>query len=134
MNDRKRIIRQWFRLAKEALGDAEYNLQGKRFKTCVNRLYYAVFYAASALLLTKGLSSGKHEGIRKLFHREFIKTEILDVHWGQFYDKSYGDRLAADYRLMPRFTFSYLDERLKKMKQFLRLIRKYLSSEGVWKK
>lgn len=29
----------------------------------VNRLYYACFYAVSALLLTEGFSSSRHSGI-----------------------------------------------------------------------
>jgi uncharacterized protein (UPF0332 family) len=40
----------------------------------VNRAYYAIFYAALAILLTKDLGSSKHSGVLSLFDREFVKT------------------------------------------------------------
>jgi len=35
----------------------------------VNRIYYAVFYAVSAVLLSRGFSSSKHSGIISLFNK-----------------------------------------------------------------
>ena len=40
-----------FRVALEMLDDAEYTFDGGRYKTSINRSYYAVFYASKALLL-----------------------------------------------------------------------------------
>jgi len=40
--------------AEETLKDAEILAAQKRWGSCVNRLYYACFYAASALLAQKG--------------------------------------------------------------------------------
>ena len=54
--------------ARESLEEAGILLEHEYGNTFVNRLYYACFYAVSALLLTRGLSSAKHSGIRSLFH------------------------------------------------------------------
>ena len=42
------------------------------------RAYYAMFYAAQALLLERGLSFSSHSAVIAAFGREFAKTEMLD--------------------------------------------------------
>ena len=60
--------------ARETLADARILADAGRWNPCVNRLYYACFYAVSALLIQEGLSSTKHTGLRSLFNRHFVKT------------------------------------------------------------
>jgi uncharacterized protein (UPF0332 family) len=60
--------------ALETLEDARILQKSKRWNACVNRLYYACYYAVSALLLQKGLFSSKHTGIRSMFNLHFVKT------------------------------------------------------------
>lgn len=60
--------------AREALEDARLLAGSGRWNACVNRLYYACFYAVSGLLLQQGLSSSKHTGIRGLFNLNFVRT------------------------------------------------------------
>lgn len=69
-----------FERAKESLKEKGYA------NTFVSRLYYASFYAVSALLLLKGLSSSKHSGIRSLFHQHLVKPGLIDVELGRLYD------------------------------------------------
>ena len=49
--------------AHEALAEASLLLDSGHANTGVNRLYYACFYAVSALLLTKGLTATSHSGL-----------------------------------------------------------------------
>ena len=60
--------------ARETLADARILADAGRWNPCVNRLYYACFYAVSAILIREGLSSTKHAGLRSLFNRYFVKT------------------------------------------------------------
>ena len=53
--------------AREALQEAAVMWEMAHFNTYINRLYYACFYAVSALLLPEGLSAARHVGIRNLF-------------------------------------------------------------------
>lgn len=43
-----------------ALDDATFLTEGGRYNLAANRLYYALYYAASALLLSKGISTKRH--------------------------------------------------------------------------
>lgn len=58
----------------ETLEDARILANSERWNACINRLYYACFYAVSALLMKNGLSSSKHSGVRSLFNFNFVKT------------------------------------------------------------
>ncbi len=60
--------------ANETLEDARILANAGRWNACVNRLFYACFYAVSALLVRHGLSSSKHAGVRSLFNKQYVKT------------------------------------------------------------
>jgi uncharacterized protein (UPF0332 family) len=51
-----------FDKALESLEVSKLDISGKYFDASVNRSYYAVFYAAKALLLKKGIETKKHSG------------------------------------------------------------------------
>ncbi len=89
--------------ARESLEEANILLERGYGNTFVNRLYYACFYAVSALLLTKGLSSAKHSGIRSLFHQNFVKSGLVKTELGQFYDMLFDNRQKGDYADLVRF-------------------------------
>jgi hypothetical protein len=72
-------------------------LQSGHANTFVNRLYYACFYAVSALLLTKGLSAVRHSGVRVLFHQNIVRPGLLSITQGQIYDKFFDNRQRGDY-------------------------------------
>lgn len=91
------LIRYRLERACETLEEAEILLEKKHVNTYVNRLYYACFYAVSALLLIKSLSSAKHSGVRALFHQNFVKPGIVAVELGELYDKLYRNRQKGDY-------------------------------------
>ncbi len=48
-------------LAEEALLDASAALERGSHRNCLNRAYYAAFYAASALITVRSLHSSKHQ-------------------------------------------------------------------------
>lgn len=81
--ERRTLVLYRIERAREALDEAAILLEKGHTNTFVNRLYYACFYVVSAMLLTKGLSSAKHSGVRGLFHQNFVKPGIVDVELGQ---------------------------------------------------
>jgi len=89
--------------ARESLEEAGILLEREYGNTFVNRLYYACFYAVSALLLTRGLSSARHSGIRSLFHQNFVKSGLIDPELGQLYDRLFDNRQKGDYADLVRF-------------------------------
>jgi uncharacterized protein (UPF0332 family) len=72
-------------------------LEAGHVNTCVNRLYYACFYALSALLLSEGKTATKHSGVRALFDQEWVKPGRVPVDIGRFYRKLFDSRHQSDY-------------------------------------
>ena len=91
-SEERTLINYRLERAKETLGEAQLLYDNGYLNTYVNRLYYACFYAVSALLLTKNFSASKHGHLRSLFHREFIKTGIVPQAMGKFFDLLFDNR------------------------------------------
>lgn len=83
--------------ADEALDDARILAKAERWNACVNRLYYACFYAVSALLVADGLSSSKHAGVRSLFNRQYVKTGKIPKDLARIYNDLFERRQEGDY-------------------------------------
>jgi uncharacterized protein (UPF0332 family) len=104
MTPETRILVQ-YRLdrAREALAEASLLLDSGHANTGVNRLYYACFYAVSALLLTKGLTATSHSGLRTLFHQHLIRPGLLALGQGPLYDRLFDHRQRSDYADLVHF-------------------------------
>jgi uncharacterized protein (UPF0332 family) len=69
------------RMAKayEFLEDARANYKDGRYKTSINRSYYAVLNAARSILILKGANPETHEGTITMLSLRFIKPGLLPV-------------------------------------------------------
>jgi len=83
--------------ARETLADARILADAGRWNPWVNRLYYACFYAVSALLIQEGLSSTKHTGLRSLFNRHFVKTNKVPKDKARIFNDLFERRQEGDY-------------------------------------
>ena len=72
--------------ASETLLEAKLLFETGHFNGSVNRLYYAAFYAARALLAIKGLDSSKHSGVISLFNGEFLQGQAPVLPFPGIYD------------------------------------------------
>jgi uncharacterized protein (UPF0332 family) len=110
--------------AEEALTVAREMFEHNRLDYAVSRLYYACFYAASALLLLEGLKSRKHKGILTLLHSHWIRTGRLPQQAGRFYRDMMDARHDADYEDMPRFTPGDVEKWLTEARGFIDEVKK----------
>jgi uncharacterized protein (UPF0332 family) len=83
--------------ARETLEDARILANEQRWNACVNRLYYACFYAVSALLVQDDLSSSRHAGVRSLFNRQYVKTGKIPKEMARVYNDLFERRQESDY-------------------------------------
>jgi len=89
--------------ANEALEDARILADAGRWNACVNRLYYACFYAVSTLLVRHGLSSSKHAGARSLFNKQYVKTGRISKDLARIDNDLFERRQEGDYIDFVRF-------------------------------
>ena len=81
----------------EALRDAELLLDAGRHRSAANRLYYAAFYAAIAVLLTKHLEYSKHSAVIAFFDKEFVRAGILPKEYSRTLHRAFNERQQDDY-------------------------------------
>lgn len=123
---KKEIINYRRKRAKESLEEAKIMFENVKLFATVNRIYYAIFYEAVALLLTKGLYSSKHSGIRSLFNREFVKTGVVGEAFGDFFNKMFEFRQRGDYEDFVEFKKEDVNLWFKKAKEFIQAIEEVI--------
>jgi len=79
------------------LKSAKILLEEKDYESSVSRTYYAMFYSAQALLLTKGLSFSSHKGVISAFGEHFVKTGIFSKEMGRELNRAFEKRQLGDY-------------------------------------
>lgn len=94
-----RMKRAW-----ETLEEADILASYGKWNACVNRLYYACFYAVSAFLLKDDFSSAKHTGIRSLFNQHYVKTGKFPKQIAWIYNALFERRHEGDYSDFVIFT------------------------------
>lgn len=86
------------RLAREVLEDAKKLYEaGGTARSVVNRAYYAMFYAASALLADLNDLPRKHSGVIGFFDRHFVKTGIFPKEMSKAIHRGFELRQQGDY-------------------------------------
>ena len=123
------LVNYRFKRAHESLEEAKILLEQGYANTFVNRLYYACFYAVSALLLTKGFFSARHSGIRSFFHQNFVKTNLTNQELGQLYDKLFDNRQKGDYVDFVSFKIKEVYPWLGAAKHFVEVVGKLIRKE-----
>jgi uncharacterized protein (UPF0332 family) len=110
------------------LSAARRELAAGDYALAVNRAYYALFYAVSALLLEEGHKFTKHSGVRAAFNREIIKSGRLPKPQGELYNRLFRDRQKGDYVAFSEFDHAYVEKQLQGCDGFLQDIRPLLRS------
>lgn len=96
-DDRKSLIAYRHEKADMALEDATFLTDAGKYGLAANRLYYALFHAASALLLSKGITTKRHSGLITQIHLNFVKTGILSDEEGALFRVMFNLRHEDDY-------------------------------------
>jgi len=105
--------------AEESIKAAKALLQGDYHDFAASRAYYAVFYASTALLLSRGSTFRKHSGVITSIHREFVKTGQLDVAQGKTLNWLFELRGVGDYGMMLHVSREEAEKAIAAAEEFL---------------
>lgn len=95
--ERKDLIEYRVQRAKEVLIEAKDVYELHHYILTINRLYYAAFYALSALLIKDGHSAVTHLGIRTLMGKHYVLPGILTRDDGKLFSDLFNMRHTGDY-------------------------------------
>jgi uncharacterized protein (UPF0332 family) len=111
---------------REALKAAEMLAQGGLNDFAAGRAYYAMFYAAQALLQTKGLTFSQHGSTLAAFGQHFVKTGEVEPQYHRFILDAFDARLLGDYSTTKHITPETAAEMIQQAKLFLELAERLL--------
>ncbi len=109
--------------AERCLAEAQLLLTSSYLGGAVNRSYYAMFHAATAALLHRGIKRRSHEGVIAAFGQTFAKPGIVDTRFHKSFAKAFDLRLESDYRPTTRLTEARAREVLGLAKEFVAVCR-----------
>lgn len=116
--------------AGQMLEAATHNMVGDFYATAVNRAYYAIFYAANAVLRAKGIKRSKHSGVISAFREQFVKPAIVETEYSRIYGRVMEHRHVSDYDLDLDIGIEQAQEDVNDAEQFVQRMKQWLQQEG----
>jgi hypothetical protein len=96
-SERENYIKYRLGKATETLDDAALLIDNQKWNSAINRLYYAAYYAISALLTRDELNTKTHNGVKTQFFLNYVKTGIFSLEMGKLYADLFDWRQKGDY-------------------------------------
>ncbi len=95
--DRMEVVRYRLEKANRTYQEAVGSINSGYVETSANRLYYAAYYAVSALLISYKYEASTHNGVIQMFGKAFLKSGIIDKRYGKTFNQLFSLRLTGDY-------------------------------------
>jgi len=95
--DRKELVKFRLEKAKETFAEIPVQIENKFYRTAANRLYYACYYAATALLINDGYETHTHSGVKTLLGLHYISENKIEKSLGKMYRQLFNLRQTGDY-------------------------------------
>ena len=115
--------------ARETLANADYDVDGGYYAGAISRVYYAAFYVAEALLLTKGEFYKTHKGVIAAFGKAFIKTGVFPVGFQKLLNDAFRVRMKADYETYFEISGDEVRALVREAVDFLAAAEEYLNKD-----
>ena len=127
-SERADLIHYRLNRASETLQEMDIHLENGLWNTAINRLYYACYYAATAILLDSDIKASTHSGVRQMLGLHFVKTGKLSADLGKVFTDLFDKRHASDYDDFITVTREDVEDLLPPAREFIARI-KFLISE-----
>lgn len=127
--ERKILVRLFLEKAEKAVAECAEIVKISP-NVAVTRAYYAMYYAAQAMLRANGMSARTHEGTNSMFAEKFVKTGLFPRESYRNFGKLETDRYAADYNPKVEFTEEEASLRLKSADGFVKDVKKILEVDS----
>jgi len=113
-----------FERAAECTEDAELLLEKSRYASAVGRAYYAMFHAATAVLLDKEIERSSHSGIIAAFGEFLVKPNLIEQKYHQHFREIFDLRQESDYQPIVDIDSKQAEQTVERAKGFVMACRK----------
>ena len=124
---REALVQYRIERAEETVKEAELLANESHFNAAMNRLYYACFYATTALLVANGISTSSHSGVKTMLGLNFVSKGLLSNEHGKTFSRLFEIRHSGDYDDFVYCDKDMVDEYTPKAAQFIETIKTLLN-------
>lgn len=96
------------------------------YRNSIALAYYSMFSMARALLLIKGYTPKKHEGLIRLFGKEYVLGEGFDSDLASKFSQAHAIREKASYAFVDDFTIDDALEGIELAEKFIEEAKRFL--------
>ena len=125
--DRKAVVKFRLEKARDTFAEIPVLIENRFYRNAANRLYYACFYAITALLINEGYETHTHSGIKTLLGLHYIKTNRMEKNFGRMYSHLFDLRQTGDYDDKIIVKESDIIPYIEPAKQFIETIEKLIN-------
>ena len=121
-NSKDALIVYRMERSRQTLLEARVMIQEAFYNAAVNRLYYACYYAAVALLLKYDVQTQTHNGVKTMLGLHFISTGKLPIKVGKIFATLFEKRHSGDYDDFVYCDKEMVDDLFPQAEQFINSI------------
>ena len=119
-------VRKLIEKSEHAVEVAETLFNQDYISDAVSKTYYAMFYAAQALLKSEGIEVIKHSAVESALGYFFAKTGRLDPKYHKMFINARKIREIADYDIQEEIVEPVANLKLKEGKEFIVVVKQML--------
>lgn len=124
--DRDALIEYRLQQSIDTIELANFLVASDKLVIAVNRIYYGMYYALTALALKNRFETSKHLQLIGWFNKEYISSQRLDQKFGKILRNAFQNRTKGDYDAFVKFDKTEVEIMLKEMAEFIEEIKKLL--------
>jgi len=124
------LIRYRMERADESMEESAILCEQGHYNTAVNRLYYACFYAAQALLLKCHIAATTHAGVKTMLGLHFISKGVISIEHGKTFNTLFEKRHSSDYEAFAYCDKSMVDDLTPLASSFIERIKELLAENN----
>lgn len=125
-HSREALVKYRLDRADETLKEVEILAKESHFNAAANRLYYACFYATTALLVANGITTASHAGVKTMLGLNFVSKGLLANEHGKTFSRLFEIRHSGDYDDFVYCDKEMIDEYMPKAKSFIEAVKSLL--------
>jgi uncharacterized protein (UPF0332 family) len=125
-NDRESLVDYRLNQAFDTFELARFLVSNDKLVIAVNRIYYGMYYALSALALRNRFETSKHGQIIGWFNKEYVSSKKVDAKFGKILRNAYQNRTKGDYDAFINFSRIEVETLLDEMSCFIEEIKRLL--------
>ena len=122
-----------YALAEETLIAAKTCIANGLYRDCINRSYYAVFYAVKAVIVLGGVDFKRHKDVVAYFNKEYVAGGIFPRELGKRLGRLQALRETSDYNDFYVASKEEASNQLETVEYAMRLIKVYLIDKDIFR-